>query len=269
MAPDAWWVYCVVPADRAVPEGVRGVAGGAPVAIAAGGLAAVAGPVPLSEYGEEPLRANLNDMAWLEHMARAHEGVLEQMLSGGELVPLRVCTIYSDECQVQGMLEERAGLFAEALERLAGRSEWGVKVVLDRARLEERVRTGTDEMRALAADIAGKPEGLAYIARKRLDARVQDEAEQLIAAAVRHLHAQLEARADDSVVLRAQTPELSGHSGEMVLNGAYLVADDDAPSFGVLVHDMRSLIEADGMAIELTGPWPAYNFATRAEGVAA
>src|SRR4051794_22399324 len=121
MAPDAWGVYCVLPGDRELPEGVVGVAGGTPVAISVGALVAVASAVPLGEYAEAALKENLNDLGWLERMARAHESVLERMLSGGAVVPLSVCTIYRDECQVRAMLEERAAMFGDALARLGGR----------------------------------------------------------------------------------------------------------------------------------------------------
>src|SRR3954454_18680393 len=138
----AWWVYCIVAADRELQGDLAGVStGDPPVLIEEGNVAAVASRVPLDEFGEEPLRANLNDLAWLERTVRAHEAVLDAMLPGGALVPMRVCTIYRDEDQVRAMLSERAALFGDALARLAGKAEWGVKVVADRARLDRHARS--------------------------------------------------------------------------------------------------------------------------------
>jgi hypothetical protein len=46
----------------------------------------------------------------------------------------------------------------------------------------------------------------------------------------------------------------------MVLNGVYLVPDDDLERF----HAELPVVEAEfgslGVELELTGPWPAYNF---------
>src|SRR3954447_15708211 len=106
-------------------------------------------------------------------MARTHETVLERMLAGGVVVPVRVCTIYSTEDQVRAMLDERAEAMGETLERLEGRSEWGVKAVVDRAKLESH----TVEAGELDADLDGLGQGASYIARKRLAARVREESE--------------------------------------------------------------------------------------------
>jgi hypothetical protein len=260
-AGDGWWVYCVVSAGHAVPDGVAGVASGAPRLVAAGGLAALASPVPLDEFGEAPLRETLNDLAWLERTVRAHETVLDAMLAGGAVVPMRVCTIYRDEAQVRAMLEDRGALFHDTLARLSGKSEWGVKIVADRTRLEQHAREQSDEARALAADAGGGSEGGAYLARKKLAAIVRDESDRILDEVVRETHARLEEWAAGSVILPAQSRELAGYRGDMVFNGAYLVEDDRLDTFAALLDDLRAQYASLGLALDLTGPWPAYNFA--------
>jgi hypothetical protein len=256
---EAWWVYCVVPAHRELPAGLVGLAGGTPTAVESGPLAAVASPVPLDEFGEGPLREHLNDIDWLERMARTHESVLEQMLRGGPVVPVRVCTIYSSEDQVRAMLAERAAAFEDTLARVEGRAEWGVKALVDRAKLESHaVEAGALEAEASAG--AGGGAGAAYIARKRLATKVRDESERLILDTVRQAHSKLAGHAADAVVLPAQNRELSGHVGEMVLNGAYLVTEADHELFTSLVHELDARYDDAGFTLELSGPWPPYNF---------
>jgi len=258
MASEGWWIYCVVPRGRELPDGLIGLAGGTPEVVEAGELAAVASPVPLDVYGEEPLRENLNDLDWLERMARTHETVIERMLVGGEVVPVRVCTIYSTREQVQAMLEERSAPLGQTLSRLAHRSEWGVKVLLDRPKLEARAvaEVGLDE----ADGSAAMGQGAAYIARKRLATRVRDESERLLSDAVRDVHGLLAECASDAAVLPAQNRELSGYVGEMVLNGAYLVTEAGREAFASLVHELDVRYDELGLTFELTGPWPPYNF---------
>jgi hypothetical protein len=258
---DGLWVYCVVPAGRELPDGLEGVAPGAPPQLVSGGeLAALVSRVPLSEFGEQALRENLNDLGWLERMARTHEAVLERVLAGGEVVPLRVCTIYRGETQVRVMLEQRSQRLREGLERLAGKAEWGVKVIADRAALEEHARGRSAAARTLAEELDGLPEGGAYIVRKKLATAVRDEAERLVAEAVREGHARLEEWASASVVLPAQNRDLSGHHGEMVFNGAYLVDDSRVHPFVTLIRDLEAQYGDAGLSFDLTGPWPAYNF---------
>jgi hypothetical protein len=64
-----------------------------------------------------------------------------------------------------------------------------------------------------------------------------------------------------SELLAPQSAELSGHSGEMVLNGAYLVDDERLDGFRSVVEELGRAYADSGLAFELTGPWPAYNFA--------
>ena len=70
-----------LPARRPASERLAGVAPATPVERVDGRRpAALVSRVPLAEFGAEPLRENLNDLAWLERVARAHEEVLERAL---------------------------------------------------------------------------------------------------------------------------------------------------------------------------------------------
>jgi hypothetical protein len=212
------------------------------------GLAAVASRVPLSEYGEDALRENLNDLAWLEDVARRHDRVLAELLGGGPVVPLRICTIYRDDGQLAAMLVERGAELEATLERLDGKAEWGVKAVAEPERLEAQREP------ALAAPTSP---GAAYLARKKQAAAARGEAERLIASTVRDAHARLCELAAAAVLLPSQNRDLSGHRGEMVFNAAYLVDEERALAFGAAVEEQG----CEGLRFELTGPWPAYNFA--------
>jgi hypothetical protein len=262
---EGWWLYGIVRSDRQLPGAPAGVAGGRTRLVTAGPLAALVSGVPLSEFGERALRENLNDLGWLERTVRAHEAVLDAMLAGGSVVPMRVCTIYRGQPQLLAMLEERGELLLETLSQLDGRTEWGVKIVADRPRLEQRVRADSDEARALAAETAGRPEGGAYLARKKLDALVREEIDRTLTEVVREAHARLEEWAAASVVLPAQNRELAGYRGQMVFNGAYLVDDERSDAFARLVGELESQYAPLGLGFELTGPWPAYNFSGSAD----
>src|SRR3954453_9587655 len=105
-----------------------------------GALAAVVRDVPLAEYGEGAPRANINAIPWLEDAARRHEAVLERLLAQTTVIPLRLCTIYHDEAAVRTMLASEQGALTEALGRLEGHTEWGVKAFCDRAAVEASAR---------------------------------------------------------------------------------------------------------------------------------
>jgi hypothetical protein len=259
-AGEALWAYCVLRAGEPLPEDTAGVADGQLERVEAGDLAALVSRVPLAEFGSAPLRENLNDLAWLERVARAHEAVLDGALGQSTIVPLRLCTIYESEQSVREMLDREHDSVAQALEALAGRQEWGVKLTVDEDRLAEEARSRSTEAAALEDDLGARTGGGAYMLRRRLERHVREAVDALGAELAEQVHAQLQDWASDAVVLAPQNPELSGHEGRMLLNGAYLVDAERVPGLRELVAELEERHRAIGARIELTGPWPPYNF---------
>jgi hypothetical protein len=240
-AGDGCYVFGVVRAGAAeVPAGAAVVTEGA--------LSAVVRDVPLAEYGEDALRANLNDIAWLEDAARRHEAVLEGLLRQTTVIPLRLCTIYHDEDAVRDMLATEQGALTEALGRLDGHTEWGVKAFCDRAAAEASAQPSD----------GARGEGEAYLARRRAEARGRE----LVTATVEAAHERLSAIARVALANPLQRRELTGRADDMALNGVYLVPDERADELKAVIE--RCAAEAPpGLSFELTGPWPPYNFVGR------
>lgn len=257
----ALWAYCVTRAGPGPIDSLPGVAPDSGVEqVEQVDLAALVSRVPLAEFGEEPLRENLNDLTWLERVARAHEAVLDRALEQGPVVPLRLCTIYADEDGVRSMLTSEAGRMRDALERLDGRLEWGVKLLVDRDALAAAARERSPEVAALEEELAARQGGGAYMISRRLERCVAEVTARLAAELADDVHARLGDWAGDSVLNQPQNRELSGHEGEMLLNGAYLVDAERTDELRALLAELEDRHRALGARLELTGPWPPYNF---------
>jgi hypothetical protein len=59
-------------------------------------------------------------------------------------------------------------------------------------------------------------------------------------------------------------PDLAGQQAPMVLNAAYLVADERADEFAAATADLTARHRS--VQLTLTGPWPAYSFAGEGDG---
>jgi hypothetical protein len=248
----AWYVYGVVPAGAAGQS--EGVAG-RPVEVVDGvEVAALVSPVSLEEFAEEPLRENLNDRAWLEQTARAHEAVLERALDAFPVVPFRLCTIYGSREQVRRLVAERAPRLGELLRRLEGRVELGVKAYFDETRFAGAAEPPSEG--------AAPGSGREYLLRRQRERALAEEAARFKAECARSSHERLAAAAEEARANPPQAPELSGRAEEMVLNGAYLVRRDDA-GLAEALAELEGLYGERGVSYELTGPWPAYNFVPR------
>src|SRR3954454_9457199 len=199
MTGDALWTHCVARGGQPLPDGVGGVAASELARVESGDLAALVSRVPLAEFGAEALRQNLNELPWLERVARAHEAVLERALATSAIVPLRLCTIYENEDGVRRMLEDERAALVEALELLEGRQEWGVKLLVDRDKLMEAARSRSQEAGDVEGDLDTRTGGGAYMLRRRLERQVREVADALAEEVARDVHARLQDWASDAV----------------------------------------------------------------------
>src|SRR5262249_9539545 len=126
--PQGIWVYTVAEAVRdGSLGGLTGVSGGPVAALAAGGLTAVTGQVPLAEFGEAALHRNLEDLDWLEEKARAHHGVIDAVAQQEPLVPMRFATVYHSEAGVAQLLTRGRPGFRALLHPVPRRPGRGVQ----------------------------------------------------------------------------------------------------------------------------------------------
>jgi gas vesicle protein GvpL/GvpF len=255
-----WYLYGVVSAGAAPSEVQRPAVDprhGVTV-LAEGSLAGVTSRVSLAEFDETALPQRLNDTQWLEQRIRAHEQVLDAVLATASVVPCRFCTVYRSEDDLREFLSDRGDVLAQALDRVEGRVELGVKAYVDRDRFAEGAARRDDSIRELSERVERAEGGRAYLERRRLEQLVSDELARFTAELAARLQTQLLGSADDGVPLALQRPELSGREEEMLFNGAYLVSD--AARFEQELTQLADEHRDEGVEIELTGPWPPYNF---------
>jgi len=250
------WAYAVAGGmERDWLEAMTGV-GGRPVhPVQAAGLSAAVTAVRLEHYGEEPLRRQLEDIGWLEATALTHHRVIETIARRTRLIPMRLATVYHSDAAVAAMLAARRDDLIAALARVAARTEWGVKIYAP-----QRRDTGAGPAAAAAAGPAPGSPGAAYLHRRRTELSARQDARRAALASADDIHRAL-GRLAAAVQLRApQDPQLTGQPEPMMLNGAYLVDDEQSGRFTTAVQSLAERHPA--VRIELTGPWPPYSFAT-------
>lgn len=248
----ASYVYAVCrPFDPAAVDGLTGVGGYAVHLVVEADLAAAVSTVPLHEFDERALRENLEDLRWLEEVARAHHGVVDAVAHRAVTVPLRLATVYHGDDRVREVLRENGEAFDATLTELDGRVELGVKVYAE-------ARSRTAEPSAPASE--DESPGRAYLRKRKEQRNRRDDtwhkAVELCERADQVLGELSRAREQH----RPQTAELSEAPGENVMNNAYLVDDDRVDAFLLAVGELRSQAP-EGTRIEASGPWAPYSFA--------
>lgn len=242
------YVYGIIDANGldAPPQAAGMDAMHAPSLLDVGGLTAVVSRVDVTEFEGDALERNASAPEWLEAKVRAHESVLDQIVTVATVVPMRFGSIFSSEQGLRAMLAEHETGLKEALDRVRGRSEWGVKVYCDQ--------------RALSRQLAGPPEkarsGRDYLLQKSAELRVQTETAEAAAAVASQVHQELSVLAVDATTMAARGGDLAS---VVVLNGAYLVGERGREAFMQRVEALQGE-HAGAYIFEVTGPWPPYNF---------
>lgn len=204
--------------------------------VAAGELAAVVSdwPQPKIERANDTVDP---DLVW------QHERVVERIMAGRPVLPVRFGTILADAARVQKALWERQGALKADLLHVSGCVEMGVRVLWE---------PPVAAVEPLAAPAAGaQTPGAAYLrqraaeeqARRRVHARGQEVAGELVRA--------LRARAVDVRQSVLQTER-------MLLNAAFLVPKEEMAAFEVCVEKLRR--GYGDLAFLCSGPWPPYHF---------
>jgi hypothetical protein len=248
VSTDARYLFAVARGlDQGDLSGASGLGGAALDVVRHRGLDAVVCDVDLEEYGEGALRRNLEDLAWVERVARTHDDVVRRVAAVATTAPLRLVTILSDDDSVRRHVDELHAELVGALDRVEGCSEWSVKAYV-RAQPREEVAA------------AARPQsGADYLRAKQQDARVRREAREDAVMTARRIHAAFAAQAVAGRRLALQDPQLSGRQEAMLLNDAFLVADVEAGPFALVAQEVRG--HHPEVEVVLQGPWPPYSFA--------
>jgi hypothetical protein len=223
-------------------------------------LAALSSNVPLSSYSEERLAEHLSDASWTAARAMRHETIAEYVAKRAGIVPLRFGTIFLERDGIERMLSEKGRELREILERLRGREEWGVNIFCDQSVLMSGITSVSPVLRELTERAAQASPGQSYLMQKKIDTLKVDEARAALNRIVEEIEKSLTAQSDDAKRLRVLKVEATEH-GELKAKFAFLIKKSDFDRFRDAAERLAQEHQAAGVRLELTGPWPAYNFA--------
>ncbi len=222
--------------------------------------------VPMSQFSQDALDENLKRSNWVRDCVIAHQATLAGLLSSCAIIPCKFCTVYLSRERVTQMLIDGYEGFSATLQLLANTTEWGVKVYCNLPIFARQVEATSEVLRSQREAVAKSRPGTAYFLRKKLEQAALREAENVVTTQVQHIHTELTEHARSARLNKAQTPQEHGHKDEMFLNAAYLIADDTWHDFRAALDGLAASYGQVGFEIELTGPWPPYNFADAASG---
>jgi Gas vesicle synthesis protein GvpL/GvpF len=236
-----WYVYGILPGDVELTEEVYGVGDSEVSLVRSGHLAALVSEVDLSRPLGSP-----DDL-------EAHQDILDSIVTGSPVLPLRFgAVLASEDAVAEELLEEHRDEFAAALEELEGRVEYRIRGrFAERAVLEE-ILSQDPEAAQLREQIRGKDADATREERIRLGEVINHAIEAKREEDTRALLARM---ADQSVAsaVREPTHELDA------VHVAFLVEADKADELEQAAEDLAAEWEGR-VELRVLGPMAPYDF---------
>ena len=235
------YIYGLIKADTAVPDGLTGLGPSGQVStIAHGRLAAIVSDVPL----DRPLGVR-GDLV-------AHESVLDSVAAKAAVVPMRFPAVVEEHAVVDELLAPNEDHFLALLDDLEGRAQFTLTGRYEEDAVLREVLQGDEEIRALREKVRELPEDASYYDRVRLGeliVRALEERRETEGAAIVD---RLEPFAVATVTNQLAAPE-------DVVNVAFLVDRERQEEFENAVEDVGKDL-AGRVRLRLLGPVAPYDF---------
>jgi hypothetical protein len=255
--PEILYVYAIARAGHPMPQRIEAIDGSDRLdLVIAVDLAAFVTPVDDVDFSQSVIDARAKDVEWLGGIGYRHQNVMNALMHGGTIIPLRAFTLFASEESLRRHLESERARLVKLLDRLDGKQEWTLRIEFDPQLWSEALVRRVDTLRALSDEIAGAAAGKAFLLRKKLDdekKRASREAEQQVVSEVER--AVMEKLACDTVAETRQQ-----RSGAFPQINVLLERDEEARLEEIRDALTRRYAE-EGVTLALTGPWPPYTFA--------
>jgi len=224
------------------------------------GLYAIVSKVKESEFLEENLKKNLQDLEWVKEKATAHEKVIERIMKQACVIPFKLGTLFNNQDNLRAMLKEHLAEFKEALSHLEGKEEWGIKIYADLDKLKNTLLREEKELLNIDKEINDSSSGKAFLLKKKKEELIKDIINRRINEYGKSCFEELKGFAIDTRINKLLPKEVTERKDEMILNSAFLVEKDRVVAFVSAVDILKTQYENKGLFFDCTGPWPAYNF---------
>jgi hypothetical protein len=257
------YVYGIVRADTAggASPRIKGIAGAPLQFVVVPPIAAVVSELPMLRDGHS-LEEQLQDPDCTQEMVLEHYRVLQEMAPERTVLPMRFAMLFSSEIALQNALQQHCDGFLDALTRMDGAKEWGVKIFCNRSALEASLQAQISAS-SVSQNSEAISEGRAFFVQRKRAQLADDRMRKFVEFCVTDSGTRLGVKARAFATLKPQAAMVHGRSDEMVWNGAFLVATSGEDDFFNTLDDLRRENAAKGFTYEVGGPWPAFSFAGR------
>lgn len=260
---NGFYVYCIRPKLAGIyPTKAKGVEFAKSIKVFPfKDIEAVIGETDPSKFDLELIKEKLlSDTKWAEENIRRHHEVIDWAFQTSVVIPMKFGMVYKSEKSLLASLAKYYRRFKNLISRLQNKKEWGVKAYLDHKKFIEGLKKKNKEIQKLEKRRSSVQEGMKWYIERKIDEIIVDESEGEIEKELQHFVENLEKHAEKVRLNEALSKDIQEPAREIIMNAACLVKNDALQSFKDLFQELAKEAMPKGVILELTGPWPPYNF---------
>jgi hypothetical protein len=169
--------------------------------------------------------------------------------------------IFNTNERLAHVISGQSAAIRAAFDRIRAKQEWSVKLFLkDNQKFKDQVREQSEKLSEKSHTLAALSAGMAYFMEEEFNGELERECSRLLDEEAMNAFEELKPFAAEATLVKILDSKLTGRSERMILNSAYLVANNHLPEFEKAVAIMRAKLAERGFLLEQGGPWPAYHF---------
>ena len=252
--PQGRYLYCIVEGSEAVNLGRIGIEENEVYTIPYEDLSAVVHNCPAEPYKSE-------DEEIMKKWVIAHQNVIDRALEKfGAVLPLGLDTIIqgnetaSPEENMRNWVKNDYDILKEKMGKVGGMAEYGVQVSWDPKMIAKKIAEESPEIKKLDEEIRGKPKGLAYMYKQKLENLIKKEMEKKADQDFKEFFERIKPCADD---LKVEKTKKAEDGRQMLMNLSCLLPKEASKKLG---EELEKIDAMEDYSVRFTGPWPPYSF---------
>ena len=254
------YLFCLAPASSFLDITGTGIDGEHALFVETiGNVAAVLAEVDIDDFSGPEAKEKMEDLTWVAPRALRHEEVILSAMKHCPVLPVRFGTVFSSLAAAAEPLRQRQDIFEKFFLDTADKQEWTLKGYVNRAEARSEMT---------AARLAEDKEMLEVLTPGRryfLVQKIKGIVDKDMSVWLKELCNDIFLATREASVgfseCRLQSREVTGRDDDMFFNGALLVPNESTTVLKCIADQWNMRHAAQGLQIELSGPWAPYHFA--------
>ncbi|PGS51605.1 GvpL/GvpF family gas vesicle protein [Bacillus sp. AFS041924] len=214
------------------------------------------------EFAESVLKEKMDNPKWVHKHAVHHHETTVIYAKNYLFLPSKFCTVYSSIDKLREDLSQEHLTIVSLFEQLKEKEEWNVKMYFDKSKFFKELERHSKVVPNMRDELKVLSPGKQFFMKKKQGQLLENEAQAELRLITQSLENTLINSTFGNKTRENWSRNATGRNVDMIYNSTSLVSKDYRKKFELLIKEFKQKYEAQGIIVEISGPWPFYHFAS-------